>query len=154
MNIKFVNIPRVALDSIPAKLAALGLAGHAALTLGGAIWAIQHTIANGGHEAAYGFYTAIGVGVITAFGVSTATVITIAEVIDSIMVLAHFISKKMRAEGRAEGRAEAEAAMYARMSEWFNRLLESHPELKDSIEPLPAPDGLDRPEQANRKEDH
>lgn len=90
-----------------------------------------------------------------AFGVSTATVVTIAEVIDSIMVIAHFVGKKMKAEGfaqgRAEGKAEAEAAISARMTEWFNRLLESHPELKDTIEPPPALDGKER---VNQKEDH
>ena len=95
-------------------------------------------------------YQAVGLGVIMAFGLSTATVITIAEVIDTIMVIAHFVGRKMKAEGRAEGRAEAETAMYSRMSEWLDRLLEQHPALKDTIEPLPAPDGT---AQANGKED-
>ena len=59
--------------------------------------------------------------------------ITIAEVIDTIMVISHLVGKKLKAEG-----AEAEKEMRAQMAGWLDRLLAQHPELKDSIEPLPG----------------
>ena len=80
-----------------------------------------------------------------AFGVSTATVVTITEVIDTIMVIAHFVGKKMKEEGRAEGleagRAEGRAEAVAKMNEKVSRLLEEHPELRNTIEPLLIRDG-------------
>ena len=116
------------------------MTAHAVLTLGGTIWGVQHAIVNGGHETAYDLYIAIGMGIIRAFGMSLATVVTTAEVIDTIMVIAHFVGQKMkqegREEGRQEGRAEARAEIAAEVNEKLNRLLEAHPELKDEIEPL------------------
>ena len=54
------------------------------------------------------------------------------------MVIAYFVGKKLKAEGRAEGRAAAEKEMRTQMAEWLDRLLAQHPELKDSLEPLPG----------------
>ena len=50
------------------------------------------------------------------------------------MVIAHFVGQQMKAEGRAEGLEE----VLAEMEKWYQRLLEAHPESKDSIEPLPG----------------
>ena len=145
---------RIALDSIPARWAAAALGAHAGLTVTGIVWAIIHETGNAEHGSAHEVYQAVGLGVVMAFGISSATVITIAEVIDTIMVIAHFIGRRMKSEGRAEGRAEAEAAMYSRMSEWLDRLLESHPELKGTLEPLPAPEGLNGKERVKPQEEH
>ena len=117
---------------------------HAALTLSGSIWSLQHEIANGGHSTAYAVYQAVGFDVLRAFGVSTAIVVTLAEVIDTAMVIAHFVGKRMKAEGReeglAEGRAEGialgRAQAEAELNEKLHRCLEAHPELKDAIAPL------------------
>ena len=152
-----VGIIRIALDSISPRWAGWALAAHAALTLGGSIWGVQHAIVTGGHETAYDFYIAVGIGIIWSFGMSLATVVTIAEVIDTIMVIAHFVGQKLRqegveeglakgreeglAEGREEGLAEGLAAADARMQQWFARILEAHPELKDTIEPPPISNG-------------
>ena len=147
-----VGVFRVALDSISPRWAGWGLTAHAVLTLGGSIWGVQHAIVSGGHETAYDLYLAIGMGVIRAFGMSLATVVTTAEVIDTIMVIAHFVGQKMKqegreeglaegrekglAEGRKEGRAEGRAEVAVEVNEKVNRLLEAHPELKDEIEAL------------------
>lgn len=112
----------------------LGLTAHAALTLGGTVWAAWHAVFVDGYTEAYDLYVAIGIGLIRAFAISIATVVTVSEVIDTTMVIAHFVGQKMKAEGRAQGRAEA----LAEMEKWYQRLLETHPELKDSIEPLPG----------------
>ena len=141
------------------------MALHAALTLGGSAWGIRDALVNGGYAVAYELYQAIGINVLLAFGVSTATVVTTAEVIDSIMVIAHFVGKRMKAEGVAEGieqgRAEGvakgieqgiergrtegvaegieqgRAGKEAEVAQWYARLLDAHPELKDAIEPPP-----------------
>ena len=148
-----VGIIRIALDSISPRWAGWALAAHASLTLGGSIWGVQHAIVTGGHETAYDFYIAVGIGIIWSFGMSLATVVTIAEVIDTIMVIAHFVGQKLRQEGveeglakgreegLAEGREEGLAAADARMQEWLARILEAHPELKDTIEPPPVHNG-------------
>ena len=133
------------------------MALHAGLTLGGSAWGIQEALVNGGHTVAYELYQAIGINTLLAFGLSTATVVTTAEVIDSIMVIAHFVGKRMKAQGVAEGieqgieRGRAEgiergrtegieqgrAGKEAEVAQWYARLLEAHPELKDAIEPPP-----------------
>ena len=145
------------------------MALHAALTLGGSAWGIREALVNGGHTVAYELYQAIGINTLLAFGLSTATVVTTAEVIDSIMVIAHFVGKRMKAQGIAEGieqgikRGRAEgieqghaegvergrtegvaegieqgrAGKEAEVAQWYARLLEAHPELKDAIEPPP-----------------
>lgn len=131
---------RIALDSVSPRWAGLGLAVHAALTLGGTIWAIQEAISGGEHETAYELYVAIGIGLIRAFGISIATVVTVAEVIDTIMVIAHFVGQRMktegREEGRKEGRKEARAEIASEVNQKVNRLLEAHPELREEIETL------------------
>ncbi len=101
-----VGVLRIPLDSISHRWAASGLAAHATLTLAGLGWSIQHEITTGAHETAYGLASAIGIGLLWSFGVSTATVVTTAEVIDTVMVIAHFVGKKMKAEGIAQGRDE------------------------------------------------
>ena len=145
------------------------MALHAALTLGGSAWGIREALVNGGYTVAYELYQAIGINTLLAFGLSTATVVTTAEVIDSIMVIAHFVGKRMKAQGVAEGieqgikRGRAEgieqghaegvergrtegvaegieqgrAGKEAEVAQWYARLLEAHPELKDAIEPPP-----------------
>ena len=130
------SVFRIALDSISPRWAGLGLAAHAILTLGGTIWSIQHAIVSGGHETAYDLYIAIGMGIVRAFGMSLATVVTTAEVIDTIMVIAHFVGQKLKQEGREEGRKEGRAEVAAELNEKLRLLLEAHPELKDEIEPL------------------
>ena len=131
---------RIALDSIPARLAAAGLATHALLTLGVSGRLIWSEIVDISPATSQALYKAIGLDVLLAFGVSTATVVTITEVIDTIMVIAHFVGKKMKEEGRAEGleagRAEGRAEAVAKMNEKVSRLLEEHPELRNTIEPL------------------
>ena len=137
-------LARIPLNGISHRLAPWGLAMHAALTLSGSIWSLQHEIANGGHATAYAVYQAVGFDVLRAFGVSTAIVVTLAEVIDTAMVIAHFVGKRMKAEGReeglAEGRAEGialgRAQAEAELNEKLHRCLEAHPELKDAIAPL------------------
>ena len=137
-------LARIPLNGISHRLAPWGLALHAALTLSGSIWSLQHEIANGGHATAYAVYQAVGFDVLRAFGVSTAIVVTLAEVIDTAMVIAHFVGKRMKAEGReeglAEGRAEGialgRAQAEAELNEKLHRCLEAHPELKDAIAPL------------------
>lgn len=139
-----VGVIRIALDSISPRWAGWGLTAHAMLTLGGSIWGAHHAIVSGGNETAYDLYIAIGMGVIRAFGISLATVVTTAEVVDTIMVIAHFVGLKLkeegraegREEGRAEGREEGRAEVATKMNEKLQRLLEAHPELKDEIEPL------------------
>lgn len=130
------------LDGISYRWAGWGLTAHAALTLGGTIWAAWHAIFVDGHTETYDLYVAIGIGLIRAFAVSIATVVTVSEVIDTTMVIAHFVGQRMKAEGLAEGLAEGRAKgreeVLAEMAEWYQRLLEAHPELKDSIEPLPG----------------
>ena len=141
------------------------MALHAALTLGGSAWGIREALVNGGYTVAYELYQAIGINVLLAFGLSTATVVTTAEVIDSIMVIAHFVGKRMKAqgiaegiergrtegvakgieqgiergrtEGVAEGIEQGRAGKEAEVAQWYARLLEAHPELKDAIEPPP-----------------
>ena len=150
-------LQRIPLESISPRLAPWGLALHAALTLGGSAWGIRDALVNGGHTVAYELYQAIGINTLLAFGLSTATVVTIAEVIDSIMVIAHFVGKRMKAQGVAEGieqgikRGRTEgvaegieqgieqgrAGKEAEVAQWYARLLEAHPELKDAIEPPP-----------------
>ena len=129
---------RVMLDGVSYRWAGWGLTAHAALTLGGTVWAAWHAVFVDGDTEAYDLYVAIGIGLIRAFAISVATVVTVSEVIDTTMVIAHFVGQKMKAEGRAEGRAEAEKEMRAQMAAWLDRLLAQHPELKDSIEPLPG----------------
>ena len=158
-------LQRIPLESISPRLAPWGLALHAALTLGGSAWGIREALVNGGYAVAYELYQAIGINTLLAFGLSTATVVTTAEVIDSIMVIAHFVGKRMKAQGVAEGieqgikRGRAEgiergiergrtegvaegieqgrAGKEAEVAQWYARLLEAHPELKDAIEPPP-----------------
>ena len=129
---------RVMLDGVSYRWAGWGLTAHAALTLGGTVWAAWHAVFVDGDTEAYDLYVAIGIGLIRAFAISVATVVTVSEAIDTTMVIAHFVGQKMKAEGRAEGRAEAEKEMRAQMAAWLDRLLAQHPELKDSIEPLPG----------------
>ena len=129
---------RVMLDGVSYRWAGWGLTAHAALTLSGTVWAAWHAVFVDGYTEAYDLYVAIGIGLIRAFAISVATVVTVSEVIDTTMVIAHFVGQKMKAEGRAEGRAEAEKEMRAQMAGWLDRLLAKHPELKDSIEPLPG----------------
>lgn len=129
---------RVMLDGVSYRWAGWGLTAHAALTLSGTVWAAWHAVFVDGYTEAYDLYVAIGTGLIRAFAISVATVVTVSEVIDTTMVIAHFVGQKMKAEGRAEGRAEAEKEMRAQMAGWLDRLLAQHPELKDSIEPLPG----------------
>ena len=154
-------LQRIPLESISPRLAPWGLALHAALTLGGSAWGIRDALVNGGYTVAYELYQAIGINTLLAFGLSTATVVTTAEVIDSIMVIAHFVGKRMKAQGVAEGieRGRAEgiergiergrtegvaegieqgrAGKEAEVAQWYARLLDAHPELKDTIEPPP-----------------
>ena len=158
-------LQRIPLESISPRLAPWGLALHAGLTLGGSAWGIRDALVNGGHTVAYELYQAIGINTLLAFGLSTATVVTTAEVIDSIMVIAHFVGKRMKAQGVAEGieqgikRGRAEgieqgiergrtegvaegieqgrAGKEAEVAQWYARLLDAHPELKDAIEPPP-----------------
>ncbi len=129
---------RVMLDGVSYRWAGWGLTAHAALTLSGTVWAAWHAVFVDGHTEAYDLYVAIGMGLIRAFAISVATVVTVSEVIDTTMVIAHFVGQKMKAEGRAEGRVQGRAEALAEMEEWYQRLLEAHPELKDSIEPLPS----------------
>ena len=133
-------LARIPLNGISHRLAPWGLAMHAALTLSGSIWSLQHEIANGGHATAYAVYQAVGFDVLRAFGVSTAIVVTLAEVIDTAMVIAHFVGKRMKAEGREEGLTEGialgRAQAEAELNEKLHRCLEAHPELKDAIAPL------------------
>ena len=135
-----VGVLRIPLDSISHRWAASGLAAHAIMTLAGLGWSIQHEITTGAHETAYGLASAIGIGLLWSFGVSTATVVTTAEVIDTVMVIAHFVGKKMKAEGIAQGRDEGRAELVAKIIQ----LMEAHPELKDTLGPL-----LVRDEQPN-----
>ena len=133
---------RVVLDSVSYRWAGWGLTAHAALTLGGTLWAAWHAVFVEGYTEAYDLYVAIGIGLIRAFAISIATVVTVSEVIDTTMVIAHFVGQKMKAEGhaqgRAQGRAEGREEALTEMQKWYQRLLEAHPELKDSIEPLPG----------------
>lgn len=129
---------RVMLDGVSYRWAGWGLTAHAALTLSGTVWTAWHAVFVDGYTETYDLYVAIGIGLIRAFAISVATVVTVSEVIDTTMVIAHFVGQKMKAEGRAEGRAEAEKEMRAQMAGWLDRLLAQHPELKDSIEPLPG----------------
>ena len=149
---------RVVLDGVSYRWAGWGLTAHAALTLGGTLWAAWHAVFVEGYTEAYDLYVAIGIGLIRAFAISVATVVTVSEVIDTTMVIAHFVGQKMKAEGhaqgRAEGRAEAEKEMRAQMAGWLDRLLAQHPELKDSIEPLPGTQtenggGRNKPQEEN-----
>ena len=162
------------------------MALHAGLTLGGSAWGIREALVNGGYATAYELYQAIGINTLLAFGVSTATVVTTAEVIDSIMVIAHFVGKRMKAQGIAEGieqgiqrgraegiergrtegvaegieqgrsegvadgieqgRTEGVARKEAEVAQWYARLLDAHPELKDAIEPPPIGDAKPKAE--------
>ena len=139
-----VGVLRIPLDSISHRWAASGLAAHAILTLAGLGWSIQHEITTGAHETAYGLASAIGIGLLWSFGVSTATVVTTAEVIDTVMVIAHFVGKKMKAEGIAQGDAQGHARAIAEMNAKIIQLMEARPELKDTLGPL-----LVRDEQPN-----
>ena len=145
---------RVVLDSVSYRWAGWGLTAHAALTLSGTVWAAWHAVLVDGYTEAYDLYVAIGMGLIRAFAISVATVVTVSEVIDTTMVIAHFVGQKMKAEGRAEGRAEAEKEMRAQMAEWLDRLLAQHPELKDSIEPLPGAQTDNGGNRAKPQEEH
>ena len=130
-------LQRIPLESISPRLAPWGLALHAGLTLGGSAWGIREALVNGGYAVAYELYQAIGINTLLAFGLSTATVVTIAEVIDSIMVIAHFVGKRMKAQGIAEGIEHGRAGKEAEVAQWYARLLDAHPELKDAIDPPP-----------------
>ena len=141
---------RIPLDSIPGRMAIWGPAAHAILTLAGAGWSIGHEIATGNHADAHALFQAIGYDVLWAFALSTAIVITIAEVIDAAMVMAHFVGQKMkadgfnegisqgRAEGRDEGLKEGRDEKEAEFAEWFDAVLAAHPELAGAIEPPPV----------------
>ena len=145
-----MSLTRIPLDSIPGRMAIWGPAAHAILTLAGAGWSIGHEIANGNHASAYALFQAIGYDVLWAFALSTAIVITIAEVIDAAMVMAHFVGQKMkadgfnegisqgRAEGRDEGLKEGRDEKEAEFAEWFDAVLAAHPELSGTIEPPPV----------------
>ena len=163
-------LQRIPLESISPRLAPWGLALHAGLTLGGSAWGIRDALVNGGYAVAYELYQAIGINTLLAFGLSTATVVTTAEVIDSIMVIAHFVGKRMKAQGiaegieqgiqrgrtegvaegieqgRTEGVAEGAARKEAEVAQWYARLLDAHPELKDAIEPPPIGDAKPKAE--------
>ena len=187
-------LQRIPLESISPRLAPWGLALHAGLTLGGSAWGIREALVNGGYAVAYELYQAIGINTLLAFGLSTATVVTTAEVIDSIMVIAHFVGKRMKAQGIAEGieqgiqrgraegiergrtegieqgrtegvaegieqgrtegvaegieqgRTEGVARKEAEVAQWYARLLDAHPELKDAIEPPPIGDAKPKAE--------
>ena len=141
---------RIPLDSIPGRMAIWGPAAHAVLTLAGAGWSIGHEIATGNHASAYALFQAIGYDVLWAFALSTAIVITIAEVIDAAMVMAYLVGQKMkadgfnegisqgRAEGRDEGLKEGRDEKEAEFAEWFDAVLAAHPELAGTIEPPPV----------------
>ena len=129
---------RVVLDGVSYRWAAWGLTAHAALTLGGTLWAAWHAVFVEGYTEAYDLYVAIGIGLIRAFAISIATVVTVSEVIDTTMVIAHFVGQKMKEEGWAQGRVKGREEALAEVEAWYQRLLEAHPELKDSIEPLPG----------------
>lgn len=141
---------RIPLDSIPGRMAIWGPAAHAVLTLAGAGWSIGHEIAHGNHASAHALFQAIGYDVLWAFALSTAIVITIAEVIDAAMVMAYLVGQKMKADGfnegisqgRAEGRdkglEEGRAEKEAEVAEWFDAVLAAHPELAGAIEPPPV----------------
>ena len=118
-------------------MAGIGLALHAVLTMSGVGWSIWHHTVNVDYNNAYQMGKAVGLDLLLSFGISTATVVTIAEVNDTIMVIAHFVGQQMKKEGLAQGRAEGRAEVEAQVEEWFKRLLDAHPELKDTIEPLP-----------------
>ena len=139
-------LQRIPLESISPRLAPWGLALHAGLTLGGSAWGIRDALVNGGYAVAYELYQAIGINVLLAFGLSTATVVTTAEVIDSIMVIAHFVGKRMKAQGIAEGIEQGRAGKEAEVAQWYARLLDAHPELKDAIEPPPIGDAKPKAE--------
>ena len=139
-------LQRIPLESISPRLAPWGLALHAGLTLGGSAWGIREALVNGGYTVAYELYQAIGINTLLAFGLSTATVVTTAEVIDSIMVIAHFVGKRMKAEGIAEGIERGRAGKEAEVAQWYARLLDAHPELKDAIEPPPIGDAKPKAE--------
>ena len=125
---------RVMLDGVSYRWAGWGLTAHSVLTLSGTIWSAWHAVFVEGYTGSYDLYVAIGIGLIRAFAISMAMVVTVSEAIDTTMVIAHFVGKKMKAEGRAE----AEKEMRALMADWLDRLLAQHPELADSIEPLPS----------------
>lgn len=149
---------RIPLDSIPGRMAIWGPAAHAVLTLAGAGWLIGHEIAYGSHTGAHALFQAIGYDVLWAFALSTAIVITIAEVIDAAMVMAYLVGQKMKAdgfnegisqgraegrdeglkEGRDEGLKEGAAQKEAEVAEWFESVLAAHPELAGAIEPPPV----------------
>lgn len=157
---------RIPLDSVSGRMAVWGPAAHAVLTLAGAGWSIWHEIAYGNHAVAYDLFKAIGYDVLWAFALSTAVIVTIAEVIDAAMVMAHFVGQWMKKQGIAEGLAEGHAAglaegkqegltegvaigraqAEAELNERLNQYLAAHPELKDTIEPL-------RPGAANAGQD-
>lgn len=151
---------RIPLDSVSGRMAIWGPAAHALLTLAGAGWLIGHEIAYGNHAGAHALFKALGYEVLWAFALSTATIVTIAEVIDTAMVMAHFVGQWMKkqgiaeghaaglAEGKQEGLAEGKQAgltegvaigraqAEAELNERLNQYLAAHPELKDTIEPL------------------
>ena len=145
---------RIPLDSIPGRMAIWGPAAHAVLTLAGAGWSIAHEIANGNHAGAHALFQAIGYDVLWAFALSTAIVITIAEVIDAAMVMAYLVGQKMKAdgfnegisqgraegrdEGLKEGRDEGRAEKEEEFAEWFDAILAEHPELAETIKPPPV----------------
>ncbi len=78
------------------------------------------------------------------------------------MVIAHFVGKRMKAQGIAEGiergrtegvaegieqgRTEGVARKEAEVAQWYARLLDAHPELKDAIEPPPIGDAKPKAE--------
>ena len=137
-----MSLHRIPLDSIPGRMAIWGPAAHAVLTLAGAGWSIGHEIANGNHASAYALFQAIGYDVLWAFALSTAIVITIAEVIDAAMVMAHFVGQKMKAdgfnEGISQGLEQGRAEKEEEFAEWFDAVLAEHPELAGTIEPPPV----------------
>ena len=104
-----MSLNRIPLDSIPGRMAIWGPAAHAVLTLAGAGWSIGHEIAHGNHASAYALFQAIGYDVLWAFALSTAIVITIAEVIDAAMVMAYLVGQKMKADGFNEGISQGRA---------------------------------------------
>ena len=58
---------RVVLDGVSYRWAAWGLTAHAALTLGGTVWAAWHAVFVDGYTEAYDLYVAIGIGPDTRF---------------------------------------------------------------------------------------
>ena len=52
----------------------------------------------------------------------------------------------MKAQGIAEGIEQGRAGKEAEVAQWYARLLDAHPELKDAIEPPPIGDAKSKAE--------